>query len=167
MNLDSLLALPKSGVVLLFKDKQILIAYTNSMGAHLESLYSQFSGKTGITLEIRSAGADLETLRIHTEYYRDFYTKQGFSLLQAHFRKAIKYRVRSVPSNDFKSVDVELISARGGSYVVGRFKNSRESLEFIETHYGTDNAFKFPVYSTNSATKELLMELNKKSLDII
>lgn len=164
MNLDWLLGLPKSGVVILKKGGSVLVAYTTSMGAHLESLYQQFGGQSGVTMEVVSAGADIETLKLHTEYYRDYYIRQGFTSIQSHSRKAIQYRVRAVPSSDFKFVDVELVSARGDAKFVGRFRSMRLAGEFIETYYGTDNPFKLPVYAANSDTKLFLQKT--KMLDI-
>lgn len=167
MNLDWLLGLPRSGVVILRKQSQVLISYTTSMGANLESLYNQFGGHRGVTMEVVSAGADLETLKLHTEYYRSLYgSSGGYTLLQSHLRKAVSHRVRVVPSPDLKVVDVEIVTARGDSKIVGKFKNTREASEFIETYYGTDNQFKFPVYAVNADTKALLLHNHKKILDI-
>lgn len=166
MILDGVLELPKSGVVILRKGSSVLVSYTTSMGANLEALYNEFSGQAGIHLEVVSAGTDLETLKLHTEYYRDYYSKRGMSLLQAPLRRAVTYKVRLVPSFDIKKVDVEITNARGESRVVGRFGNVREARDFIETYYGTDNTFCFPVYSLNSATKELVLDTQKKILDI-
>jgi hypothetical protein len=166
MNLDDLLALPKSGVVILFKQKQVLVTYTTSMGAHLESLYQQFGGQRGITLKVMSAGADLETLKLHTEYYRDFYSRAGSVLLQAHLRKTVQYKVRIAPAIGFKFMQVELVNARGDSKFVGRFRTSREAKDFVDMYYGKDNTFQFPVYALNSDTKEFLLDMQKKMLEI-
>lgn len=166
MNLDDLLSLPKSGVVILFKQNQVLVTYTTSMGAHLESLYQQFGGHRGITLEVMSAGADLETLKLHTEYYRDFYSKSSRVLLQAHLRKTVQYSVRVVPAIGFKFIHVELVNARGDSKFVGRFKNSKDAKDFVAAYYGKDNPFRFPVYAANSDTKEFLLDMQTKTLDI-
>jgi hypothetical protein len=169
MNLDELLALPKSGVVILIMGNQVLVSYTESMGANLESIYNQFKGRgstTPIVLRVASAGADLETLKLHTEYYRDYYSKKGMLQPMVQLRASIRYRVRAVPRPDYKGVDVEVVSARGEGKVVGRFKNSAEAKDFIETYYGTDNPFCLPVYGSNSATKEFLKEKQTKLLDI-
>lgn len=165
MKLDEVLGLPKSGVIILKKHGRVLVTYTTSMGAYLETLYQEFKGKTGMEIEVRSPGADLETLKLHTEYYRDLYAKEG-KLLQYHIRKAIKYRIRSVPNANFKKFHVEIVNMRGEGLVVGIFKSAKESKEFIETYYGTDNSFVFPVYAVNSDTKEFLHQLQKKMLDI-
>lgn len=165
MNLDLLLGLPKSGVVILQKENTVLVSYTTSMGANLETLYNEFSGQSGIELMVFSAGTDLETLKLHTEYYRRYFTEKGFILLQTHSRKTVQYRVRMVPSQEFKNMDVELVNARGDSKVVGRFKSKKEAGDFIDRHYGSDNPFRLPVYALNSDTKEFLAE-QKKMLDI-
>lgn len=166
MRLDEVLSLPQSGVVILVKGTQVLVSYTTSMGPHLEGMYNQFRGQSNIEMVVRSAGTDLETLKLHTEYYRNYYVRNGFTLLLTNYRKSIQYRVRVVPSSEFKGVDVEVVSARGDSKVVGKFKNIRDAKDFIETYYGTDNSFKFPVYAVNSATKEFLLDKQKKLLDI-
>lgn len=166
MNLDDLLSLPKAGVVILFKGNQVLVSYTTSMGASLEGWYKQFAGHRGVTLRVASPDADLETLKLHTEYYRSYYRDQGMVLLQAHLRHSIRYRVRAVPRADYKGVDVEIVSARGESKVVGKFKNSGEAASFIETYYGTDNPFCLPVYGVNADTKAFLIGKQTKLLDI-
>jgi hypothetical protein len=135
------------------------------MGVFLESLYNARVGQTGVQLKIWSAGADIETLRLHAEFYRQYYDGMGYKV--APGRKALQYRVRAVPGPEFKYVDVELVAAsRRSSKVVGRFKTSREAQAFIETYYGADNSIKFPVYAVNSATKELVLERQTKVLEI-
>lgn len=165
MKLNELLALPKSGVVVLKKGDHALVSYTTSMGAELQELYNLFRGQTGISMFVLSAGADLETLKLHTEYYRKFY-HSNYKPIQEYNRKVIEYKIRLVPIKDFRGVDVELVTARGDSKVVGRFKNIVEAKDFIETYYGTDNPFRFPVYAANSDTKEFLQKEQKKLLDI-
>lgn len=164
MKLDEVLGLPKSGVVVLQKGKGILVSYCTSMGANLESLYNQFKGQSGIDLFVFSQDADLETLKLHTEYYRRYYSKKGFTLIQEPSRKAVQYRVRVAPSKDFKWMDMELVNARGDAKFVGRFKNVKEANDFKATYYGADNPFRLPVYALNSDTKEFLNET--KMLDI-
>ena len=167
MNLDSLLGLPRSGVVILKKGDRALVSYTTSMGAELENLYNQFRGKIGLTMEIVSAEADIETLKLHTEYYRNLYhTVLRHRTVNPYGRRVIAYSVRITPNGDFKYVDVELVTARGDSKVVGRFKNIQKAKEFIEISYGSDNPFRLPVYAWNSDTKEFLLEQQKKMLDI-
>lgn len=166
MNLDWVLGLPKSGVVILTKKDSVLINYTTSMGANLESLYNEFKGREDISMEVVSCGVDLETLKLHAEWYRDYYTKLGYKMMNPGYRKIIQYRVRSVPSPDFKGMDVELVTARGDSKVVGRFRNIGEAKSFIETYYGTDNPFRFPVYASNCDTKQLLLDDQKKMLEL-
>lgn len=161
MKLDELLGLPRSGVVILKKGNGVLVTYTTSMGSYLETLYQEFEGKEGMEIEVVSKGADLETLKLHTEYFRAFHgcIAQG--------RKAIQYRVRAVPAPEFKGVDVEIVSARGDSImVVGKFKTAGEAKSFIETYYGADNPFRLPVYAANSATKEFLLRKQTKVLEI-
>jgi hypothetical protein len=126
-----------------------------------------FRGQSGIHLEVVSAGADIETLKLHTEYYRKLYhTKLACKPIEEYSRKALQYRVRMVPSPDLKGMDVEVVTARGDSKVVGRFKDRVVAKDFIETYYGTDNDLCFPVYGANSATKELLLRDQTKVLKI-
>lgn len=166
MNLDEVLGLPKSGVVILTKKDSVLVSYTTSMGVSLESLYNEFGGVSGITMSIVSARADLETLKLHVEWYRDYYSKLGYKMMVQYKRKSIQYKVRCIPSLDFKGADVELVTARGGSKIVGRFKNIGEAKSFIETYYGLDNPFKFPVYAFNSDTKMYLTTCNNRLLEV-
>lgn len=164
MNLDQILGLPRSGVVILKKGDSILVSYTTSMGSELQDLYSNFKGQSGITMEVLSCGVDLETLKLHTEYYRKHYS-QEFKPLLKQGRKALQYKVRCVPNYDFKYVDVELVTARGDGKIVGRFKTNPEAKSFIETCYGSSNPFKLPVYALNSDTEEFL-DGQKKMLQV-
>lgn len=167
MNLDQILALPKSGVVVLTKNDSVLVSYTSSMGADLEEMYNLFRGQTGISMKVLSAGADIETLKLHTEYYRKFYhSRLCYRPIMEYQRKAIEYKVRVIPSQDFKNVDVELVTARGDAKLVGRFKTSAEAKSFIETCYASDNPFRLPVYALNSDTKEFLLDSQRKLLHI-
>lgn len=166
MVLDDILSLPKSGVVILTRGTTVLVSYTTSMGAELLQLYTQFEGQKGISLRVVSVGADIETLKLHTEYYRVFYKSLGFRSLTEYGRKAIQYKVRIVPNKDFKYVDVELVSARGDGKLVGRFKSAAEAKDFVDTYYGKDNQFRFPVYAVNSVTSELVLSGQKGLLDI-
>ena len=167
MNLDEMLSLPRSGVVILQKADSVLVSYTTSMASELQDLYGMFRGQSGIVLKVLSAGADIETLKLHTEYYRKFYHDQlCYRPIKQYNRKALVYKVRAVPSHDFKSIDIELVTARGDSKFVGRFKTKKEAGIFIETYYGSDNPFKFPVYAANSLTKEFLAEQEKKLLNV-
>jgi len=114
----------------------------------------------GLTLRVESTGSDLETLKLHTEYYRNMYSKHIYK------RKALVYRVRVVPSSGFKMMDVRLVSARGEERVVGRFKTAREASDFIDMYYGEDNPFRLPVYSVNADTKAFLLDMQTELLDI-
>lgn len=156
MVLDELLALPKTGVIVLRKGNSVLVSYTTSMGSELLDLYNQFRGQTGISLEVFSVGVDTETLKLHTEYYRQYYSDKGLSTLIQYHRKAIQYRVRIIPNKDIRFMDVELVSARGDSRTVGRFGSADEAKDFVATYYGDDNPFKFPVYAVNSLTIDML-----------
>jgi len=166
MVLDEFLALPKSGVIILQKGNSVLVSYTTSMGAELLDLYTQFSGHTGIDLKVVSVGADIETLKLHTEYYRHYYLTRGMSSLIQYNRKTIKYKVRVIPNSDFRYVDVELVSARGDSKVVGRFESAIEAKDFVDMYYGLDNPFRFPVYAINSTTKGLLASVESGLLKL-
>lgn len=167
MRLDELLQLPKSGVVVLQKHDSVLVSYTTNMGSELQDLYSMFRGQSGIVLKVLSSGVDLETLKLHTEYYRKFYHgRLCYRPINPYSRKTLEYKVRAVPSKDFKYIDIELVTARGDSKFVGRFKTKKEAGAFIETCYGPSNPFRFPVYAANSDTKEFLAEQESKLLNI-
>ncbi len=152
MNLNELLALPKSGVVILSRGDSTLVSYTTSMGAELLQIYGQFAGQAGVSLRVVSSGVDLETLKLHTEYYRARYGAVG------HSRKALQYKVRIVPYDRFKYVDVKLFTARGESKLVGRFKDTPEAKSFIETYYGASNPFNFPIYAVNPETRAIILD---------
>lgn len=164
LGIDELLALPRSGVIVVVDGGIAAVSYTTSMGSVLETLYNSRNGQSNIRLEVLSAGADIETLRLHAEFYRKYYSDLGYEV--APGRKTLQYRVRIIPGKDFKTSDVEVVSARGEGKLVGRFKTIGEAQDFIETYYGTDNPLKLPVYAVNSATKEFLAMRNKKMLKI-
>ena len=165
MRLDGMLGLPESGVYIVLDRAAALcyVNYTEHMGLVLARLHQDFRGQA-LELEIRSPGADTETLRLHCEHYRMEYRNMGYGELIATGRKAIQYRVRRLVAPDFRSVFVELITAKGETArVVGKFKTTGEAQEFIDTYYGSDNQLCFPVYATNSLTKELLIKQRETS----
>ena len=136
MNLDRLLALPKSGVIILTKGNSVLVSYTASMGAELLELYNQFNGQSGITIKVVSVGADLETMKLHTEYCRRLYHNElALKPIIDYSRKTLSYRVRAVPTDDLKYIDVQLVTTRGDSKIVGRFRSAKESKDFMECYY--------------------------------
>lgn len=164
MNLDTLLGLPRSGVVILKKGGSVLVCYSTNMGAQLAELYGMFRGQAGITLEVVSADADIETLKLHTEYYRSLY--KGCGQLLEYGRATLKYKVRMTPSPCLKYMDVEVVTARGEGKVVGRFRDRVAAKDYIETYYGTDNPLKLPVYAANSDTKLFLQKEQTKVLEL-
>ena len=75
-----------------------------------------------------SKSSDIETLKIHTEYWIDHYLKLGYSEMFPRSRKAIQYKVRVLVAPGFKAFDVYLVGARGGTgTVVGRFNSKKEA----------------------------------------
>lgn len=115
------------------------------------------------TLELRVLvdTNDLTTLKLHTEYYRNIYLEKGYSELIVRGRKTLEYNVRVVVAPDFKYVDVELVTARGAGTVVARFKTRAEANDFVMAYYGADNPYRFPVYASNSLTKEFLAKRDR------
>lgn len=169
MNLNDMLAIPKQCVLIVLdrENWKAFVNYTQNAGFALAGLYTDFRRATNLELLVVSAGADIETLKLHTEYYRQYYhSRLCYGELKPRARKAVWYRARVVPSLDLKGVDVELVNARGESSIVGRFKNIGEGKAFIETYYTADNSFKLPVYALNSATKEFVLDKQTKLLEL-
>jgi len=169
--ISELLRLPRSAVFAVVDTvgRCFYINYTQSMGQSLARLYDQWGGKTpGRTLDFRvlSVSDDIETLRLHTEYWRTEFVQQGMSELWSDRRPALRYRVRSLVAPNFKTVRVELVTARGNSKVVGIFPTAATAQDFIATYYGSDNPFCFPVYAANSLTKEYLLKRETVGLTI-
>jgi hypothetical protein len=164
-----LMEAPSSGVLVLMADEGIWVGYSSNIGASVLRLVEELKGRaTNPDLRVVSANADIETLKLHTEYYRKLYHSElGLKELIPYGRKTVRYRVRMVPSKGHTRIDVELMSARGGLIgVVGRFKNRALAEDFIETYYRTGNELLYPVIACNSDTKELILEEKTKLLDI-
>lgn len=165
--ITELLALPPRCVWIVVRPEErlVYVGYTLSIGSVLGRLYEEFSSPA--TLRIESAMQDEESLRLHTEWYWNQYRNMGYSEWLPRGRKTIEYKVRIVASSDFRFIDVELVAARGRSKVVGRFKNRREALDFMQFAYGPDNDFRFPVYAFNDLTKSFLAkETEDRLIDI-
>ena len=167
MDVDSVLGLPKRAVVAEIQGESARVGYTISLASYLETLYNNRAGQKGVRLEVWSSGLDLETLKLHCEYFKGHYDDLGYDV-DWGARSCIEYRVRMVPGAEFKTMDVELVTARGkGEKLVGRFENKAEAQQFIDTFYAEDsNPFKFPVCALNSATKEFLIKRQTKMLEI-
>ena len=147
------------------------INYTTSMGQSLARLYDQWGGGSRVSaLEFRvlSVTTDIETLKLHCEYYRDQYIKEGWGELLSAGRTSLKYRTTVLIAPDFSCMEVRLVTARGNSdKVVGRFKIAVEAQEFVMVYYGPANPYCLPVFATNSLTKEYLSKKETKRLELL
>lgn len=150
--------LPKQAVYLVIDEvgHSFYVGYTLNMGGVLPMLYDLGTRLPALELRVLVSTSDLITLKLHTEYYRNIYLDKGFSEIIVRGRKALEYRARMVVAPDFKYVDVELVTARGSGMVVARFSTKAEAEDFIMVYYGTGNPYHFPVYASNSLTKEVL-----------
>lgn len=130
---------------------------TNLIGA-LPRLWDEIGEKDpALQLRVLSVTTDIETLKLHTEYWRDEFQKRGMSELLPRGRKTLQYDVRCVVDEDYDWVDIVLVSARGDRKIVGKFRTMEEAVGFVEMYYGGDNPYRLPVYATNSRTREFLM----------
>ncbi len=139
------------------------VNYSMNMVGALSRLWEEVgrSRSPGSTLEfeVLSVSTDIETLKLHTEYWRDKCSRWGYTDLLPRGRKALQYEVRCVVDDDYDFVDIVLVSARGDKKVVGKFKTMEEAVGFVEMYYAGDNPYRLPVYAANSRTSEYLREL--------
>lgn len=161
MVLDWYMNLPREGVFVIENEatRCFYINYSTSIGQSLARLYDQWNGKPragNLDLKMLVVTSDPDTLKLHTEYWRDRYRNMGWTELGAAGRKSLQYKVRCVVAPDFSCMEVRLVTARGDSKVVGRFKTAGEAQDFVQVNYGSDNPYCFPVYAANSDTKEYL-----------
>lgn len=164
--------LPRSCVFLLQnkQEKLVYINYSENLPLALARLYEELNGQPGteaLELEIVSVTTDIETLKLHAEYWRDKYRNIGFSNLITIGRKTLQYEVRSLVCPDLSGINVELVTARGVRKVVGKFKTQKEADDFILTYYAEDNHYRLPVYAVNSLTKEFIVKSGKPKPIII
>lgn len=169
--LSKFLSLPSSCVFLVLnqQEKKAYINYTENIASALARFYADWAGKPGaeaLELEILSVTTDLETLKLHCEYWKDKYRNMGYEDLVPIGRKAIQYEVRTLVAPDLSCVNVELVSSRGQRKVIGKFKTLPEAKEFIMTYYSEDNGYRLPVYAVNSLTKEFILESGKTAIII-
>jgi hypothetical protein len=148
----SFLSLP-AGCVYCIEDESrniLTVRYSVSLGQSLSRLYEDF-GNRGYQLRVLSVTTDEIHLRLYCDYYRALYGVDKGS------RRCLKYRVRKLVADDFKTVRVELVTARGGDgLVVGVFRSTAAAQDFIATYYASDNDMCYPVYAANSDTEEFL-----------
>lgn len=154
-------------MVLDIADSRAHINYSENMLSALPRLWEEVR-RVGshLDFEILSISSDIETLRLHTQYWRDLYRSRGYSELVPIGRKSLRYEVKCLVDGDYSTAEVVLISARGERKVVGKFKTVDEGREFIEMYYAGDNPYRLPVYSTNSLTKEFLFKIGTSILKI-
>jgi hypothetical protein len=152
-----LAGLPKEAIYSIVDEgsKTFHVNYTLSMGNTLNRVYDMVGGRPTLKFRVLVATSDPTTLKLQTEYYRNMYIALGYTEMMGSRRKTLQYRVRVVVAPDFKGMDVQLVSARGDGFTVGRFATKIEARVFALEYYG-DNPYRFPVYSTNSLTRELL-----------
>lgn len=169
--LSNFLSLPASCVFLIVnkQEKLVYINYTQNIAAALARFYVDWNGKPGaeaLDLQILSVTTDIETLKLHVEYWKDKYRNMGYSDLIKPCRKTLQYNVRTLVAPDLSGVNVELVTARGDRKVVGKFKTLKEAEEFIMLYYGDDNGYRLPVYAANSLTKEFMLNSRKTAIII-
>lgn len=155
-----LATLPRACVysVVDIETNRFYVNYSMNMVGALGRLWEEV-GSRGSTLEFRvmSVSTDLETLKLHTEYWRDVMVGRGMTELLPRGRKTLQYEVRCVVDEDYDWVDIVLVSARGDRRIVGKFRTMEEAVGFVEMYYAGDNPYRFPVYAVNSRTSEYVM----------
>ena len=158
--------IPKAGVYLLLDDesRNFYVGYTVDMGSALARVYEMAARLPALGFCMLTEGDDLVSLKLHTEYYRNMYLGVGYKEIMAPGRKSLQYRVRVVVAPDYRNIDVELVTARGLSKVVGRFRTKAEAQDFVMYSYGEDNPYRLPVYATNSLTREVLAQDGKPTI---
>jgi hypothetical protein len=170
--INTFLGLPRCAVFVVEDSgaRCFYINYTTSMGQSLARLYEQWNDKPragALELVIVSVTPDIETLKLHCEYYRDQYMDKGWTELLPPGRGALKYKPRVVVAPDFSCMEVRLVTTRGDSdKVVGRFKTTAEAQEFVMVYYGSGNQYCLPVFATNSLTREYLLKKETRGLTI-
>lgn len=164
--LIDLMELPREGIYLVYDEtgKRVYVNYSLNMVGVLPRLYEDLKGSGTTQFYILEVTTDIETLKLHTEYWRDEYKKMGCAELIPVGRKTLQYDVRCLVNGDYDGVDVVLVTARGDRKIVGKFGTMGEGESFIETYYDSGNPYNLPVYAINSATKEFLSE---RGLNII
>lgn len=169
--LSDYLKLPQSCVYLIINEQQKLatVNYTENIAGALYRLYDDLAGRspeTALDLQILSVTTDIETLKLHSEYWKDQYRNNGYSDVIPTGRKALQYSARVLVASDLSSINVELVTARGQRKVVGKFKTQTEAKDFIMMYYGGDNSYRLPVYAVNSLTKEFIVGSRKTTIII-
>ena len=170
--LSNFLNLPTSCVYLIEnkQEKLVYINYTENIAGALARFYNEYRVKfaeTALDFQILSVTTDIETLKLHSEYWKDRYRNIGYSDLIEQSRKTLQYDVRTLVASDLSGVNVELVTARGQRKVVGKFKTLTEASNFIQIYYAEDNKYRLPVYAINSLTKEFIFESGKTNSIII
>lgn len=161
--LVDLAGLPRACVysVVDIETNRFYVNYSVNMVGALSRLWEDVSrvGSPGNTLEftVLTVSTDIETLKLHTEYWRDVMVGRGMTELLPRGRKTLQYEVRCVVDEDYDWVDIVLVSARGDKKIVGKFRTMGEAAEFVEMYYGGDNPYRLPVYAINSRTSEYVI----------
>ena len=143
--------------------RAVYINYSLNPMLALSRIWGELSARgSALEFSVVSVATDIETLKLHTEYWREKYRARGYSDLIGVGRSTLQYEVRCLVNADYTGVDVVLVTARGDRKVVGKFETMAEGRLFIETCYGEDNALKLPVYANNSRTSEYLSQSDNK-----
>lgn len=167
VDLNKILEIPESGVIIVLSGSAAWVGYSTDVLMALARLGSELRTRTtNPEIKVVSVTTDIETLQLHTAYYRQYYhVELGLAELLPYGKSLVKYRVRKVPSNRNERIDVELVTARGSSIgIVGRFKTDREAQDFIETYYKSGQVY--PVYANNTDTKVLMLEQQTELLEV-
>lgn len=167
--LVNLAEIPEQGVyaIIDLKGKRSYINYSMNIVGAIPRIWGECR-LSGAALEfvVLSVTTDIETLKLHTEYWRDLYAEQGYSELLPRGRKTLQYEVRCMVDDDYDWVDIVLVSSRGDKKIIGKFRTMEDATQFVGMYYSGDNPYRFPVYAVNSRTREFITELGMNILDI-
>lgn len=148
--------LPSAGVIILLnlETNDVWVNYSENIPLALARVYPELAGQP-IQVQLESVGADLETLKLHCMYYRDWFNSRGHSNLIEYGRDGLRYSARAYPDRISKMVDVELVTVRGAAKPVSRFRTMAEAKQYIKLYFGEDNRFCMPVIGINEESRTL------------
>jgi hypothetical protein len=162
--------IPKEGIIAFINDsdKKVLIVQGSNLLALLGRIMSELQqgiythqevieDYNKLKIVVLETQSDITIRYLQMSYWYDYFVNNGYTLYSK--TKYSVYRVRSRIvykriGSTLMNVNVELVSTRGNTILVGVFKTMLEANEFIETYYSqTTNQYKLPILANNDLTK--------------
>lgn len=146
-----------------------IISELKNRNFRIKEMYSDIEDLEIITLEDCQTDLVYEDFKLHMSYWYDYLERIGIDLY-SNRHTYIEYKARcSEGINELGEsvIQVELVTKRNKTTLVGVFRNTIEAEDFISQYYNNRvNPYNYPVYSCNEMTTRYFRYLERDILNM-